>query len=743
MHAGPSPHVRELFSAALSHHQGGRFSEARRLYEQILHSHPRHVDALHLHGVLAHQTGRHEDAVHLIGKAIAENPRIPAFYNNLGNALKAQGKLEDADAAYERALMLNPQYYEAYYNRGLVRQAQGRWDEAVENYGRVLAHQPRHADAHNNLGNALQALGRLDEALAAYGRALQVRPNFTDALNNAGNVLRAQGNATGAIDSYTRALSHDARHVDALRNLGIVLLEQGRLEESAGALQRALAIKPQDAANHCNLGNTFLQQGRAALAISCYRRALELNADLGEAALGLAVATIPVLAENVAASQAAAGEFSRALDELGAWHRDHPGSLGRSIGSHQPFYLAYRGADVGGLLARYGDITSAAATEHWQPRTPLRRAGGERLRIVIVCGQLRRHPVWDVIVRGIVAHLDRQRFELHLYHTAGLHDAETAWARERADRFIQGPKPLRFWLEEIANDRPDIIFYPEIGMDPTTCALAALRLAPVQAASWGHPITSGLPTIDYFVSGELIEDPEAEKHYRERLVRLPGTGVCTDASALRAEPWEAPAAARDVVRFGICQQPTKFDPAYDEWLVRIAEKSGACEFWLPSPVNLPWAAARLHQRLAAAFREAGLEPDAHLKVLPWLPGARFLGFLDRMDVFLDCPAFSGYTTAWQALHRGTPVVTLQGTFMRQRLAAGLLRQVGITDGVVATRQNYIETAVRFAQQCRDPKRRRRLRESMIKAAPRADGNVAAVRAFEEVLAGAVAAQGRS
>ncbi len=566
--------------------------------------------------------------------------------------------------------------------------------------------------------------------------AKPARPNFIEAHNNAGNVLRAQGDANGAIASYMRALSLDARHAEALRNLGIVLLEQGRLEESAAALQRAVAVNPRDAAAHCGLGNTLTQQGHAAAAISCFRRCLELDGEFGAAALGLANAAIPVFAESVAAAQATLNDFSRALDELASWDRAHPGRLGQSIGGHQPFYLAYRDGDVSSLLARYGDLTSAAAAKHWQPPTEHRRTRSSRLCMVIVSAHARQHPVWDVILRGVVAHLDRQRFEIHLYHTAGLQDAETAWAKGRVDRFIQGPKPLTSWLAEIAADQPDIVFYPEVGMDPTSCALAALRLAPVQAASWGHPITTGMPTVDYYLSGALIEGPHAESHYRERLVRLPGTGVCTAYSELSAEPWSATQAPPNTVRFAICQQPMKFDPADDELLVRIARETGACEFWLPSPLNLPWMAARLQHRLGTVFRAAGLAPDVYLRVMPWLPRAQFLGFLDSMDVFLDCPGFSGYTTAWQAVHRGIPVVTLEGEYMRQRLAAGLLRQVGLVEGVVDSRQAYVATAVRFAEKCRRHNGRKHRRESM-RAAAKADGNIASLRVFEQVMTDAV------
>jgi protein O-GlcNAc transferase len=737
-----SPRVLELLAAATRYHRSGHLADAQQIYGQILQADPHHADALHLLGVLALQSGRHDTAAALIGKAVVENAQVPAFHNNLGNALKAQGRLDEADHSYRRALALNPGYLEARYNRALLLQAQGRLDEAIESYAQVLAHKPDHAEAHNNLGNALQAQGKLDQALAAYSQALRHRPDFADAHSNAGNVLRALGNADAAIASYAHALTHRAKHPQALHNLSIALLDQGKLDEAAAASRRALALEPDYAAAHCGLGNTLIEQGDAEAAAASFRQALELEQDLAEAALGLATASVPVFAGTVAESQTAEDNFSRALDELTAWDRRHLGCLGKAVGSHQPFYLAYRPVEVGTLLARYGELLSAAAASYWRPRPIGRRDPGARPRLLIISGQVRHHPVWDVILRGFVARLDRQRFEVFLYHTGALTDQETDWARSRVDRFVQGPKPVKAWLEEIGNDQPDIVFYPEVGMDPATCTLAALRLAPVQLASWGHPITTGLPTIDIYLSGELIEAPQAERHYGEKLVRLPGTGVCTEFPGLRAQPWDAPMRPADVVRFAVCQQPIKFDPADDVLLARIAKSTGACEFWLASPLKLQWATTRLKNRLAVVFRDAGLDPDAHLRVVPWLPREQFLGFLDQMDVFLDCPAFSGYTTAWQALHRGMPVVTLEGKFLRQRLAAGLLRQIDITEGVAGSSEEYVETAVRFAQRCREPAEQARWRESISAAAAKSNGNLAAVRSIEETLLAAVQAHYR-
>jgi protein O-GlcNAc transferase len=673
MPQGLAPGTQAVFAAALRHHQTGRLEEAERLYRQVLQTDPQHADALHFLGVIAHQRGRHEAALELLSAAITQNGRVASFHNNLGNVLKALGRLDEAVASYRRALTLKPESAEAHANLGSALYAQGRLEPAAAAYRQSLLLKPGSAETYNNLGNTLQAQGKLDEAVAAYARALELKPQYAEAHGNLGNVSKAQG----------------------------------RLEDAQAAYRRALALNPDDA----------------------------------DARLGLALAAIPLMPSTVEESAAAVDTFSRSLGELMTWSQAHRGMLGRSVGRNQPFYLAYRPRDVSGVLARYGDLMSTEATDYWQGNTvgqPAtgRRTIGARIRMVIVSGQVRRHPAWDVILRGIIAHLDRRQFETVLYHTSPIVDEETRWANAHVDRLVQGPRSIRGWLEEMASDRPEIIFYPEVGMDPATCSLAALRLAPLQVASWGHPTTTGLPTIDVFLSGELLEGQTAERHYCEHLVRLPGTGVCTEMAALEAQPWEGPPRTLGTVRFALCQQPIKFDPADDALWVRIAKAAGPAEFWLASPHKLRWATKRLHERLAAAFGAAGLDPQS-VRVMPWLPRERFMAFLDDMDVYLDCPAFSGYTTAWQAAHRGLPILTLEGEFLRQRLAAGLLRQIGRPEGIAQSPEQYVERAARWSQEARDTHAWASRREMLRSAAGKADGNREAVSALQQVLAEAL------
>ena len=433
---------------------------------------------------------------------------------------------------------------------------------------------------------------------------------------------------------------------------------------------------------------------------------------------------------------AATEQFRDRLNTLTQWSRANPGKLGEAVGTIQPFYLAYRPGDLTDSLCRYGDLASAEASACWKPTAAARssRPGRERIRLAVVSGQLRRHPVWEVILRGLIAHLDRERFEIFLYHTGAALNEETTWASAQVARFVQGPKPIRQWLGELGEAQPDAIFYPEVGMDSNTCTLASLRLAPLQIAGLGTSDNDrnahdrlvclrGAPR-EPAGSATLPRKTHPVARHRRLYRILLRWRRSIGAGPSGAKTWSASRYANSL------SSSTRQD---DVLLARIAKAVGATEFWLATPANMPWSAVKLRERISAAFRAEGLDPEVYLRATPWLPRQQFLSFLDEMDIYLDCPAFSGYTTAWQALHCGLPIVTLEGPYLRQRLAAGLMRQVGATDGITASREEYVATAVRWANECRDTGRWGERRVELRGAAPLADGNRAAILAFEQKL----------
>jgi tetratricopeptide (TPR) repeat protein len=253
--------VREMFAAAFQHHQAGRFSEAERLYRDVLAVDPRHADSLHLLGGVACQTGRHELAFQLIGSAIAINTKIPFYHANLGGVMQELGRLDEAVAYYQRALDLDANYAEAHYNMGITLRKLARLDDAVACYRRAIDAKPNYPEAYYNLGNALMDLGASDDAVVCYRTAVELRPNYAAAHSNLGNALRDRGRLDDAIACYRVAIELRPGFLGAHHNLGVTFAEQGRLHEAIACYLKAIDLKPDSPDAHWHLALALLAQG--------------------------------------------------------------------------------------------------------------------------------------------------------------------------------------------------------------------------------------------------------------------------------------------------------------------------------------------------------------------------------------------------------------------------------------------------------------------------------------------------
>jgi protein O-GlcNAc transferase len=733
----------------------GRIEEAMQRYLSAIRLAPSPARAHLNHGNILLLKGDLQGALDAFRTAIKHKPDYAGAYYNMGNALLGNGQLDEAVAAYRRALEIKPDYAEVHCSLGVALKNLGQLDSAIASFRRALETKADLVEAHTNLGNILEGLyntgnlllnaGKLEEAMVNFRQALKIEPNLAEAHFNLGNALKRLGRNEDAVASYRRALEIKPDYAEAHCNLGVALQDLWQFEDAVASYRRALKIKPDLTEAHSNLGSTLKEQGKLAEAEASYRRALEI--EPGNAMFRVAQTfSLSIAPQTVADSIAVAPEFERSLRELSDWLMSSPANRARffeAVGSQQPFYLAYRNGNHVALLSRYGDLVAASPAQIPVTSGPKRK----KIRLVVVSNYFRRHSVWDVVLRGVLANMDRARFEVVLYNMSHVEDEETKFARSQCDvwRDFHTVSGFEGWLDAMAADRPDAIFYPEIGMDSMTCRLATRRLAPLQLAGWGHPITTGLPTIDLYFSGEMLEAPDADMHYRERLVRLPGTGCCT--TPIDVKPEALPELAADLVkrrgvRFVIAQTPFKFDPADDALFASIAAAVGESTFILLNDPEFSWATEPLIARLNQAFRERNLDPKQHLLVIPWLSREKFYTLLDLCDIYLDCPSFSGYTTAWQAVHRGLPVVTLKGKFMRQRLAAGLLRKIGMIDTIAASTDDYVAIAASLAAECRDPISRDVRRRALKAAAPLADNNVSVVRAFEQHIIDALSERGR-
>ena len=590
--------------------------------------------------------------------------------------------------------------------RGDLHVARGEHADADRCYRDAVRLAPDLAGARAALGALLCDLGAYDEAIEHLGAALEIEP--------------ANATARAKLDAAISGLNPPD------------------LAAAVEQLKVAALRAPEIAGIHATLGGMLQRLNRSEDARQSFKTAAALAPTNLVIRLRAVMAELPVLYEREAeiaerrrAYSERLGEFERAAADAAP----DPRHVIEAVGSAQPFLLGYQGEPDRDLQARYGAavcgmmaraVPDAALSVHRAPP-----GLGEPIRVGVVSGMFSLHAVWKGC-RGLLAGLDPRRFKLFGYHTRAFRDHETAAIEAHFDRFVQGPLSFRAWLDEVRRDAPHVLIYPEIGMDPMTAKLAALRLAPHQCAWWGHSDTSGFPTVDYFLTSDFMEPIEAADHYTETLVRLPNLGT-----VWRPPEWEPMPVSRaelgmrsDAVVYWCCQALYKYLPQYDEIFPRIVTRVPNAQLVFNAAPNDAFATRRFVERVAAAFAARGLDAGRHALMLPRLGARRFLAACGLCDVFLDSVGWSGFNTTLESLTHHLPVVTLPTGLMRGRQSYAVLRMLGIGDTVADSIDRYVDIAVRLGL---DRSMREEIRERTASALPRLLADRAPVRALEAWL----------
>ncbi len=684
-------------AAAMAHHRAGRLAEAERLYRLVCDNDPKNARAFHLLGVVAHQLGR-PDAASLVGRAVTLDPSFAEAHNDRGAILAANGSFTDAVASFERAVSLKPGYHEARNNLARGLRSLGRFDEALVQFEQILKNAPDSPVAHFNLASVFELAGRKSEAESHYRSAISRRPDFVDAHIHLALLLLDGNRLPEALVHAERAVALRPDSAGARNNLGNILRTMGRRDEAIAQYEAALATDPSSFMAHYNCGVALRGEARIAEARRHFAQALALKPNFLGAELALCMAELPALyndePEIAERRDAYAGRLARLCADVAS--AEAPAALAETIGSHQPFYLPYQGRNDRDLQALYGSmVCGVMAARYDAPILPAAPGRGEPIRLGIVSGFFRQHSNWKIPIKGWLRELDRTRFHVSGYYTSAERDDQTEMAAAWCERFVQGPLSLDAWRRTILDDAPDILIFPEIGMDKISAQLAAQRLAAVQCASWGHPVTSGFPTIDYFISSDLMEPAGAAAHYSERLIRLPNLSIYYEPSDVAAHGVDRTQLGlrADAVTFWCCQSLPKYLPQFDQVFARIAAEVSGCQFTFIEFAGGRGVTEMFRGRLDRAFLALGLKAADHCVFLPRLAPDHFVAAIGQCDVVLDSIGWSGCNSILESLVHNVPIVTLPGDTMRARHAAAILERMGMRETTARTVDDYVSIAV--------------------------------------------------
>lgn len=710
-------------------YEGGRLREALRLCRQLLTVAPGDEDLLHLAGAIAARVDEPEDTVHFLEAALALDPDHADAYYNLGNARRALGRLDEAIAAYQEAIRREPGLAEAHNNLGIALVDAGRPDEAVAAYRRAIELRPRHAGAHNNLAIALFNLDRVEEAEATCRQAIALMPSMAEAHNGLANILKARGKIEEAAAAYAKAIEINPAYAEAYNNLGILLHAERNLDGAVAASRRAIELMPGLTDAYRNLGHSLHLQGRHEDARDVYERALVVRHDPGIAVRRALL--LPLVPDSREAIDTARKELDERLTALLAadLRLDDPH---REVGV-TPFALASHGMDDRPLQEKLARLyLKACPSLAWQaPHLSVSppAAGDRRTRVGFVSRHLLAGHAVGRLFGGLVERLPRDRFEVLILRPQGGGDPlDTA-----ADRVVSVSETLAVARQQIAEAALDVLVYPDIGLEPLTYFLAFARLAPVQCVAFGHPVTTGIPAVDGFLTTGELDPSGAEAHYIERLERLARLPLFYRRPPVASEglPGRRALGLPDDRPLYLCPQaPFAIHPDFDAALAAILERDsrGLAVFVGGAHRHVM---AGLHRRLARSIPDI----DRRVTFLPALEPQDRLGLLAAADVVLDGLHVSGRNSSLEALAVGTPVVTWPSGFLRGRFTAAVYREMGIEDLIAGDHADYVERALRCAA---DAAWRTRVSETIRERGDAFFENDAAVAGFTEFVERAVA-----
>ena len=600
-----------------------------------------------------------------------------ATWYNLGILYYKDKQLEEAQKAIENAINLdnlNPNYF---YVLGLITEKQDKFNNSILAYRKTIELDETFLSAYNNLGNCLRKIKQFKEAEVIYKKAIEVAPSHCGAYINLGNLLLLQKKHSDAVTIYEQANQFVNYLTPEIFDGWIEVLKQlGKIEEAITVGEVGITLFPED---------LFLFRKYHLLLPIIYKNTEEIDFFRMRFTEGLNKLSIKIDLDSLELMKEAMNFIN-----------------GQEQSGQNNFYLAYQNKNDFELNQKYGNLVHKimkANYPQWsQPlKIPLLKKQ-EKIRIGYISQRLQK--LLGELYSGWIKHSDKKSFEIYSYDLGDTIALGKNDFQKYSSFYHRLPNNLEKICKQIKQDNLHILIFLDLGMDNLMTQLGALRLAPIQCTTWGHPMTSGLPTINYFLTSEAMESSLAQGHYSEKIVCLPNLGFCIKKPALSEND-----SIKSRLDFGLsanetiylsCQHISKYLPQHDYIFPEIAKKIKNAKFLFVEGDEGQWIFQKFQLRLTEAFSQNSLQISDFCIFFPRLSLQDYFDLLYLSDIFLDTLGWSGGLTSLDAIACDLPIVTCPSELLRGRQSFGMLNIIGVTDTIAANESQYIEIAQQLA-----------------------------------------------
>ena len=297
---------------------------------------------------------------------------------------------------------------------------------------------------------------------------------------------------------------------------------------------------------------------------------------------------------------------------------------------------------------------------------------------------------------GLIKKLDRSKYEIYIISWRDMTTSKSIIAKQLYEEFSNEYVKLHINLsesrDEISNLNLDVLIFGEIGMDSRLFHLAFSRLAPVQINTWGHSDTSGIDTIDYYISSEYFEIDNASEHYSEQLVKFKSLSTYYyRPTEIFLKDYEYKDRSYFELKetdnvYGCIQTCFKISDDFENMIVNILDKDSNGVILLSNNIQF------CKDHLLRIKDKCG-DNYNRIKIFGNLKQELYLNLVSLCDVILDPFPFGGCNTSFESFDFNIPVVTLPTKFINGRFTYGLYKKMGIDDCIAKNSEDYVNIAV--------------------------------------------------
>ena len=641
--------------------------------------------------------GMHREALPATLKVIELDPTDPTAHMNLGNIYKNLENLDKALASTLKSLELKPDNPDALTNLGGIYKDLGNLDQALVSTLKSLELKPNNPNAHMNLGNIYKDLGNFDNALASTIKSLELMPNNPTAYMNLGSIYKDLGNFDKALAFTLKSLELKPDNPTAHMNLGSIYKDLGKLDQALASTLKSLELKPDNVSAHLNLASIYKDHGDIHETIRTYIKASELKPN--DISLKLnSIAQIDDIQASRERILAQRQQFEQGIEEtitqMGLVFNGTPIHIGA-------FWLPYHNArNDKAVLSRTADaFTACNAFKNLINKSSLPKTSKDDESAEYKIGFYFDNPQLghsvNKLFSEIVHSVTTSGFNTWVIMPPGRTDSKRETISSLSIGSLKLSSNIFTAIKQIRDLDLDLLIFTECTSSWYPYILSMVRLAQVQVGTWGNPVTTGSSEIDYYLSSSLIEPSDAQKHYRERLVklsRLPSKYKSPDISQVKSDREKFRLEPSHTL-IGIPQSLFKLHPDYDDVLEKIISRLPDTRYVLIEGQNKLQT-----DRLKARWVKKAPITIASTIFLPRMSQTDYLSLLETMDLLLDPIYFGSGNTFYEAMALGTPLVTMLGDYMRGRIVAGGYNQMKLErPPIAADIKDYIELTVRLAE----------------------------------------------